>query len=843
MSVAPGKRIGQFEILAHIGSGAMGHVYRARDPRLRRDVAIKVISPHLATDPERVHRFQREARAAGALNHPNVLVVHDTGEHEGAPYLVTEFLDGVTLRERIRRGRLPQRLAMDIAVQAARGIAAAHESGIVHRDLKPENVFLAKGGTVKVLDFGIARVTGPDEAQAGSATGGVAGTAGYMAPEQIRGGTTDHRADIFGLGAILFELVSGRAAFDGATPVERAYSTLNDTPPELTELSADVSPVLARIVARCLEKAPADRFEAARDVAYALDAAMAPTADRAPPLRGGGSRTRRRVAAASIVAATAGVLATAAIMRVTVGRDLVRPDLTFQRVSYRRGQVLSARFAPGGASVVYSASFDADDLRTYETLIGHPDARPLTEPGLMMLSMSPAGELALLDGRAYPRRSIARMPLVGGGVVRQAVEHPVWTAMFDPKGELAVVRRRLETFTMEYPSGRTFYEGPLIDACRFSKDGKRMACVQAPRGYQSNRMEGRIVILAEGEARPIGGDWHSIYGVDWSPDESELWVTASRTGWDREIHAIAMDGATRPLLQAPVDLTLFDVADDGRALVGTMSLRAGVRVSIRGGPERELSWLNFSEVADLTPDGSTLLLNEPDGSYVRNTDGTSAMKVSPHRGRAISPDGKWVVVCPAMPACPKLRLVPTGAGAERTLAGDFESTLDVHFSADSQDLFVDAMKEGVWRLHRQRLDGKPQPIGPAGYRMITEPSPDGRWVGAVKYPGSIWSLISLSGGDPVMLPYKDTFIPLGWAEDGRLYAYPPRRREALIHKIDIKTGAKELWVHARPDDPIGLAGVKDEFASNGNYAYSYTRTISDLYVVSGLEAVARASRR
>ena len=279
MPLGPGEKLGPYEVLAPLGAGGMGEVYRARDARLARDVAIKVLPPGFSTDPERLRRFEQEARATGALNHPNILAVHDTGHHEGSPYVVSELLEGQTLRERAAGGALPLRKAVEIGAQIARGLAAAHDKGIVHRDLKPENIFVTSDGQVKILDFGLAKLTQPETgAQSESPTeargtdaGTVLGTVGYMSPEQVRGAPVDHRSDIFSFGTILYELVSGRRAFRRDTSAETMTAILREDPPDLTDTNKALPPALERIVAHCLEKNPQERFASARDLAFDLE--------------------------------------------------------------------------------------------------------------------------------------------------------------------------------------------------------------------------------------------------------------------------------------------------------------------------------------------------------------------------------------------------------------------------------------------------------------------------------------------------------------------------------------------------------------------------------------------
>jgi Tol biopolymer transport system component len=282
MAIEPGSLLGPYEVVSALGAGGMGEVYRARDPRLGRDVAIKVLHAAVAESPERLQRFEQEARAAAALNHPNILAVHDIGRHAGAPFIVSELLEGQTLRARLDEGPIPIRKAIDYAVQVAQGLAAAHDRGIVHRDLKPENLFLTADGHVKILDFGLAKLT-QVETKPASATlaptmapdtvpGMVLGTVGYMAPEQVRGQNADHRADIFALGTVLYEMVAGQRAFRGDTPADMMTAVLKEAPPELSSRARHVPPALARIIERCVEKNPTARFQSTRDLAFALTA-------------------------------------------------------------------------------------------------------------------------------------------------------------------------------------------------------------------------------------------------------------------------------------------------------------------------------------------------------------------------------------------------------------------------------------------------------------------------------------------------------------------------------------------------------------------------------------------
>jgi hypothetical protein len=302
MSLSPGVRLGSYEVLALIGAGGMGEVYRARDVRLGRDVAVKVLPAALARDPTRLQRFEQEARAAAALNHPGILAVFDIGQHGDAPYIVSELLEGATLREHLKGGAVLPRKAEEWTTQIAHGLAAAHDKGIVHRDLKPENIFITTDGRVKILDFGLAKLTQAESSAAAvgvlpttppdTLPGVVLGTAGYMAPEQVRGLSADHRADVFSLGVVLYEMLSGERAFRGETAIDAMTAILKEQPPPLALTERRIPAALGRIIDRCIEKNPAERFQSARDVAFAVAALSASSDDARPVAAVDARRTR-----------------------------------------------------------------------------------------------------------------------------------------------------------------------------------------------------------------------------------------------------------------------------------------------------------------------------------------------------------------------------------------------------------------------------------------------------------------------------------------------------------------------------------------------------------------------
>jgi serine/threonine protein kinase/Tol biopolymer transport system component len=406
MTLTGGTRLGPYEILSPLGAGGMGEVYRARDTRLGRDVAVKVLPSSFSDDEQRLHRFEQEACAAGALNHPNILAIHDVGRHDGSSYVVSELLEGETLRERMAGAALPQRKAFEYSLQIARGLAAAHEKGIVHRDLKPENIFITKDGRVKILDFGLAKLTEPADGQSktdiptrriDTDPGMVMGTVGYMSPEQVRGRAVDHRADIFSFGAILYEMLTGKRAFHGESAAETMSAILREDPPDLSQSNKNVAPALERVLRHCLEKTPEERFHSASDLAFAIEAlsGSVPSSTQAAGVPVLGSRwMKRRELIAWIVAAVAVLTAVALAI------------VHFQRAPVENRAVRRSFILPPEKS-----SFDFS-ARVGATLAISPDGRRLafvatTPEGkqllwLQSLDAVSAQSLGGTDGAIYP---------------------------------------------------------------------------------------------------------------------------------------------------------------------------------------------------------------------------------------------------------------------------------------------------------------------------------------------------------------------------------------------------------------------------------------------------------
>ena len=490
----PGSRLGPYEIVGAIGAGGMGTVYRAHDARLRRDVALKVISASFVR-ADSVQRFEREARAAAALNHPNILAVFDVNIDGPVPYVVSELLEGESLRARIDRGPIPYRKAIEYAIHIAQGLAAAHAKQIYHRDVKPGNVFLMSDGRVKLLDFGLAKLPSPDSADLSqqsttpdlSHPGRALGTAAYMSPEQVLGQEADQRSDIFALGSVLYEMLTGARAFQRPTSVETMSAVLRDEPPDVLALNPSIAPGAAATVRRCLEKNRDERFQSARDLAFHLQQ-LAQSTSGSHPLPPLPTRWRRVLLGA--------ILLTAALAA-TLPWLLVRPTAkpSFQQLTFHRGRIGGARFTDAG--VVYSQARELESPTVYLKVRSSPEPTPLYEKADVLAFCS--DELALSVGRRFVKGerlagTLASAP-PGGGRPRPWLDD-VEDADCDAQGRtFAVVRSKgfgAES-TLEYPTGKVLYRtAGSLHSPRISRDGRYVAVIDDPAGIGTS---GRVVIV------------------------------------------------------------------------------------------------------------------------------------------------------------------------------------------------------------------------------------------------------------------------------------------------------------------------------------------------------------
>jgi Serine/threonine protein kinase len=833
----------------------MGEVYRARDSRLQRDVAIKVLPASFSQDADRLRRFEQEARAAGVLNHPNITAVYDIGTHDGAPYVVSELLEGETLRERLAGGALPPRKAIDYALQIAHGLAAAHEKGIVHRDLKPENLFVTRDGRIKILDFGLAKLIHPEErgretelptATAGTEPGVVLGTIGYMSPEQVRGRPADVRSDIFAFGAILYEMLSGRRAFHGDSAADTMSAILMKEPPDLSVTNQGISPGLERVVRHCLEKNPEERFHSAHDVAFDLETLSGVSTPSSKAFPFPAARTRGLWPVVFLA-----LLAAVAVGAFLAGRKAgLRPLPSFEQLTFRRGYLSSARFGPDGHTLAYSAAWEGNPVRIYVGRPGSVESTELASPEARLLAVSSSGEIAVqLRPKTfgfYSVGTLAQVPLAGGPP-RELLENVQW-ADWSPDGKsLAIVRDFGGKNRLEFPIGKSLYEtAGFITHPRVSAKGGLVAFLDHP--SQGDDGGSVTVVDSAGGRKALSGPWSSAYGLSWAPGGREIWFTATHPGGNRSLYAVSLDGRERLLAKAPGILTLQDVASDGRVLLNHERVRLGILALAPGETkERDLSWLDWSLVRDLSADGKTLLFDEsgqgggPNYSvYIRRTDGSPAVRLGDGAAFALSPDGKWVASSPPGTPPRQLVLLPTGPGEPKRLSGDAINHTLTKWSADGRQVLFAGNEPGRGvRLYVQNLSGgQPRPVTPEGVRGFPiSLSPDGKLASAVAPDGRAW-LYPVDGGERIDIQgLAEGEAPIQWNPDGRfLYVHHVGSLPDRVFRVDRETGRRELWRELMPSDSAGLVAIFGiSLSADGkSYAYTYARDLSDLYLVEGV---------
>ena len=823
----------------------MGEVYKARDARLARDVAVKVLLPAVSSDPDRLRRFEQEARAAAALNHPNILSVFDVGAHEGTVYVVTELLEGETLRARLDSGPLPIRRTIEYAVQIARGMVAAHRKGITHRDLKPENLLITRSGLVKILDFGLAKLTEPahqlNGITAATAPGFVLGTVPYMSPEQVRGELADHRSDIFSFGVVLYEMLAGRRPFQGDTAFDTISAILKEDPPDLGQLVRGLSPGIKRIVERCLEKNTDDRFQSAADLGFALE----PTSELSRPVVQ--SHTRRF--GWRSVAALGLLLVAIAAAFVAGGQFLPREPTQFRQLTFRRGTVQAARFAPDGNTIVYAAAWEGNPAELFTTRPESPEARSLQMTSTGLFALSSKGDMAVVlepSGFGIVSGTLGRAALAGG-VPRQLLPSAV-AADWSPDGTgLAVVQASGGRSVLQYPIGHTLYDpSPSnISHIRFSPSGDGIALIAHP---VFGEAAGSVMLVdLEGQAKTLSEGWNSVLGVGWSPDGREIWFTGTRSGASQALYAVTRSGEERLLFRAPAALMLHDVSRDGRALVTRDAWGAGVMARAPGSAgERDLSWLDGTMAWDLSPDGTTAILEESwegGGSarsiYLRTTDGAPAVRLGDGVPLALSPDKQWVVSTPA--AGTELNLVPTSVGQSRVLPrGPVTSFFPAaRWLPDGRSILFSGSEPGRQnRVYLQSIEsGEPRAITPEGVFGRLAVMPDGNAF-VTRGTDRRLAIVTLDGADARPLAgAKPGDLPIVCGADGRwLYVQAGSDVPAEIARIDLRSGRREAVRTLRPPDPSGVTSILRIVMTpdGGSYAYTYVRAVSVLYLVEGL---------
>jgi Tol biopolymer transport system component len=845
----------------------MGEVYRARDTRLQRDVAVKVLPKGFSSDPERLSRFEQEARAAAALNHPNILAVYDIGTDAGSPYIVSELLEGESLRDRLAHGALPVRKAIEYAVQIAHGLAAAHDKGIVHRDLKPENIFVVRDGRVKILDFGLAKLTEVQPALSGASMvttgardtlpGMVLGTLGYMAPEQVRGLPADHRADIFAFGAVLYEMVSGKRAFQGSTTADTMSAILNADPPDLSETNRPISSGIDRFVRHCLEKNREERFQSARDLAFGLESLSSGSSTSGTPVAAEQPQRRGPSAWLPWLAGFAALVVGLAAGFAAAQRTSTVVPVHYQRLTFKRGMITGARFAPDGQTVVFEAAWEGNSLGLLASRTDSPGERPLGMSQTHILGISSTGEMAVLVQYRpllgfSETGTLARMPL-GGGAAREVLQN-VGDASWSADGKDLVITHYIpdkEVWRIEFPIGRTIYETRAwISHVRISPKGNRIAFLDHVTTDGDDHGAVAVVDLA-GKKTTLSEGWVSEQGLVWPPSGDEVWFSATKVGSSHAVWAVTLSGKLRPLTQSQGSLNIEDIDRQGRLLVTHNDLLRQVMALGPGDKEeKELSVLDYGVVRDVSADGRTLVIEEGgDGGgphysvYLRKTDGSAAVQLGEGRAGGLSPDGAWVITRDAADDSAPLMLLPTGAGQPRQLTRDNLKHYAASWLPDGKRVLCQCAEPGhltrnylidVQTSATQRLT----PEGTSGLQI----SPDGSSI-VVADADNKQVLWPVAGGAPRPLPALEAGErAFGWTGDSKgLYFSTTKPEDAWPRKIyvlDLSTGKKTFWRAIAPSDPTGVGGVAPvpQIAADGkSYVYGYSRQQSELELLDGLK--------
>jgi len=872
MSLTSGTRLGPYEITAPIGAGGMGEVYRAVDTRLDRVVAIKILPERLSSSPGLKERFEREARAISSLNHARICTLHDIGAQDGIHFLVMEFLEGETLAQRVRRAPVPLKEALQIGIEICEALEVAHRAGIVHRDLKPGNVMLTKTGA-KLMDFGLAKaaasasgagtstdapllsaaetITGSSPLSALTGAGQVVGTIQYMSPEQIEGKEADARSDIFALGCVLYETITGKRPFEAKSQLSVASAILEKEPPPMRSTQTLTPPVVEHVVKTCLAKSPDMRYQSVRDVAlelrWILDEGLLPAAQDNVQTAAPEKSWKRILPWALAAALLLGLIVFATMYRSAI----TAPTPSFRQLTFERGFVYNARFAPDERTVYYGAAWNGSQVQIYAADPDIPEARPLNLKNTSLFAVS-AANLAVSLGCNYRYigvcfGTLAQVPSTGGTPrpLEDRVLAADWTR---DASKMAIVRLVSGKHRLEYPRGNLIYESDRpLNYARVSPDGTLVAVCEEITAFGDG---GEVVIFdRDGKKVTSSETLESVEGIAWEPSGREVWIaTAVDVGWANTIRAMDRKGKMRVVLTLPGELRLHDIAADGRVLFSKESWRS--EVQFRGAADksdRNLSWLDYANLKGITDDGSKVSFEDWGSaagsaslSYLRDTDGSPPQKLGEWSAPVVSPDGKSILALEAHQTMQggSLTITPTGVGESKRLNGiPIVGYGALGWMPDGKSIYFYANDQHGWKAYVQGIEGPPRAVTPAisvkaGYWEGRTVSPDGKYIFA-RDPEGAAKLYPLDGGAPKDIAgWKPDDVWACWMkEPGIAYVYQDNATSAQVYRLDVNSGRRELVATLTPSDPSGVTAIIAVlYTPDGkSYAYSYIRELSELF--------------
>ena len=875
-----GQTISHYRVIEKLGGGGMGVVYKAEDTRLHRFVALKFLPDEVAKDAQALVRFGREAQAASALNHAHICTIYDIGEENGQAFIAMEFLDGQTLKHKVENRPLKIDELLELSIQIADALDAAHSRGIVHRDIKPANIFITSRGQAKILDFGLAKLNASHNlatSMTGStiadireeqltSPGSTVGTVAYMSPEQARGEELDVRTDLFSFGAVLYEMCTGKVAFNGSTSAIVFEAILNRVPPPPPQLNPSVPPDLNRIIDRALEKDRELRYQTASEMRAELRRLKRDLdSTRIAVAQGTVSATLAAGAAASAPAVarkprsigwTGLIVCALLILGIGAGwflrgRWMPISQPSYHQLTFRRGTIRSAHFTPNGQSVVYGAAWEGSAIDLFITSPESPQSRSLNLGGTALLAISSSGEMAVsMDSRPsgpYAQvGTLARVPL-NGGSPRPVLENVQWADWSPDGNNLAIVRDVGGRNRLEFPVGKVLYEtSGWISHPRVSRKGDLVAFLDHP--LPGDDAGSLSVVDLSGNVKTLATGFQTTQGLAWSADGQEIWFTASRLGAKRAIYASTLGGRERLIARVPDTLSLHDIWQDGRVLLARDTWRREL-IGLASGEskERDLSWFDYSLPSELSPDGKELLFTEegegggPNYSvYQRKIGETSAVRLGDGRAISVSPDGRWVITSlPSPPA--QLLLLPTGPGEAKPLTHDSINHSQSKWLPDGRRFLFSGKEPGhAARIYLQDLSGgKPTPISPEGIDpLVLVLSPDGQQVVGIGSDEKAYSY-PVAGGEPRAVPGIELGEqPLEWSADAKaIYVYKPGDLPAKVYRLDLSTGHKTLWKELMPSDSAGVSRIGPILLTTDGKSciYGYHRILSDLYLVEGLK--------